>query len=516
MKAIQVVFVALAAVLVCAGLAMGDAGSPDNMLTRTGEPTTVLITGIGEVGFQGDGSVEIPFTLEGSPATVYLSVYTKGKGAALGTIISGAMDCLTTNKIDVLVYVSGGQWFEEGANSIVWNGKNTDGNAVTQEDYTYYLTAINEKDEPTWVGIGGPGAVEIMTKDASGPIDPPIFLTGGMNDEMGPNNQFVARSTAGTDWLTTPEAYENFDVLEPSNTSMGLAVDPENIDVLYVPIGGWSCPVPWAGVLKCTIEGEELVADEDFGEDGVAFGDIMTTKYVFDNVRILEDKIYVGWNNRNGEPQSSAVIVADKATGELETMIDIPLFVNDGAAYGPSGMDVNETGIYLVGHGSPYVIKLDFDGVIEWINGNGDGYNDKQYEDGTYTNGDYGPGVYSYDIAPDKYGFSYLSMCGGAAMSSCLGPDGTGLFFISPELTPLTEAITCRSDSVGQQDGDHQGRGGCRRGGSALEALEVRSVSSLSESVQPQHDHRVHAGGAGVHHGQGVQYVGAVDCDAGG
>ena len=423
---------AIAILAVAAGLSYGadvPVGNPEYEATKTGMPTTLEILNVGDVVFKEDGTVEIPFTLEGCGATVYLVVYTKDKGQEIGSVVKqldipGGL--FVKNNVDTLIYVSQGEWFDEGSHTIVWNGKDKEGNPVSpEEEYTYYLIGVNDKDDPTWVGIGNL-PFEIVTS-----VEPPIIYARGEDSDH------ICRCVYGTDWLTTPEAYQEFTCISPSNVSMGLEVDPNDPDVLYVPVGGWGSG-PEGGVAKCRIEGDELVLIEDFGDAGFAFFDVMDED-VYDTVRYWNGLIFVGWDNRYAEPQSSHIIVGDAETGEYKYTIDLPLFVSEGGAYGPTGIDVDDTGIYCVGHGSPYVFKIDHEGNFIWVNGNGDGFNDKQYDDLTYTAGDYAPGVYTYRICAGKYGFAY-AVHGGTIFSALVavyGPDGSGLFFINPEKNEL-------------------------------------------------------------------------------
>ena len=88
-----------------------------------------------------DGSdLEIPFVLNGSGATVWLIIYTEGYEAPFTITGEGpgpyqdpehaAPGWHVFGGTDVLVYKSAGERFDEGENTIVWNGLDMEGNVV--------------------------------------------------------------------------------------------------------------------------------------------------------------------------------------------------------------------------------------------------------------------------------------------------------------------------------------------------------------------------------------------------
>ena len=143
-------------------------GNPDLQLpdmTSGGKPTTLEISGVSDMtNYAFDGSdVEIPFQLNGSGATVWLIIYTEGykapftiKGEGPGPYQDpehANPGWHVVNGTDVLVYKSAGERFDEGDNSIVWNGRDMDGNVVERGSYQMFLAAFDDEATPHVVGV---------------------------------------------------------------------------------------------------------------------------------------------------------------------------------------------------------------------------------------------------------------------------------------------------------------------------------------------------------------------------
>jgi hypothetical protein len=171
---------------------------------------------------------------------------------------------------------------------------------------------------------------------------------------------------------------------------------------------------------------------EEFGDGGFAPTEVAVTEYP-NRVAYYDGKLYLAWSARTVDPVHSDVLVLDPQTGALLNRYDMPYYVSEGGSYGPHGLWVDASGIYTVGMGSPYVVHEDLDGNIVWVNGNGDGFNDKKDDAGVYYAGNYSPANYSYTIQVDKYGFAYTPNGGSEFIGAVYGPDGTVIFGIDPK-----------------------------------------------------------------------------------
>jgi len=158
-------------------------GDPDLQLpdmTSGGKPTTLTITGFSDItDYAFDGSaLEVPFTLNGTGATVWLIVYTVGQNPPLTITGQGPPPYADPEHaqggwhvysgVDVLVAKTGGERFEEGDNVISWDGRNTNGDVVPPGQYDLFLAAFDDDAVPHIVGVaqrqfGGGGTIYINT-----------------------------------------------------------------------------------------------------------------------------------------------------------------------------------------------------------------------------------------------------------------------------------------------------------------------------------------------------------------
>jgi len=107
-------------------------------------PTKMTITGNNEVLYEfGGKSVEIPFTITGTQASIFFVVTTKGKASSIVGVRNGYHGWHYVNKIDTVVYLSQRFTKQVGATSITWDGKDKNGNAVAADQYYYYLWGFN-------------------------------------------------------------------------------------------------------------------------------------------------------------------------------------------------------------------------------------------------------------------------------------------------------------------------------------------------------------------------------------
>ena len=103
-------------------------------------PTLLRLSAPETIKYQFDGNeLSIPVTVSGTSANILFTVFTKGQAESIGPIQNGHLGWHYVNKIDTCMYVSDMRQFGVGSDTIKWDGKNADGNAVPSGDYTYYL-----------------------------------------------------------------------------------------------------------------------------------------------------------------------------------------------------------------------------------------------------------------------------------------------------------------------------------------------------------------------------------------
>jgi len=114
-------------------------------------PSVLKIVAEDEILYDFDGSnLTIGFTLEQKPANMYLVITTKGKAADIVGVQNGYLGWHYVNKIDTTVYVSGKNTKALGQNTIVWDGKDQDGEKVVPDEYYYYLWGADNISAREW------------------------------------------------------------------------------------------------------------------------------------------------------------------------------------------------------------------------------------------------------------------------------------------------------------------------------------------------------------------------------
>jgi len=108
-------------------------------------PTILTLSTPAEIEYQFDGDLSVPFTVAGTPAAVWLVINTKGKAANIVGVRNGYLGWHYVNKIDTTVYISDRYERDPGETTIVWDGKDENGNAVVPGAYDYYLWAYDDK-----------------------------------------------------------------------------------------------------------------------------------------------------------------------------------------------------------------------------------------------------------------------------------------------------------------------------------------------------------------------------------
>ena len=109
-------------------------------------PTVMTITGQDQVVYKFDGSdLNIPVTVTGAPAAIWLVINTKDQASKIANVRNGYLGWHFVNKIDTTIFISDRYSRTPGAGTIVWNGKDEGGKAVAAGAYTYYLWAYDDK-----------------------------------------------------------------------------------------------------------------------------------------------------------------------------------------------------------------------------------------------------------------------------------------------------------------------------------------------------------------------------------
>ena len=420
---------------------------------QSGTPTVLKIADVGTVSYVFDGStVEIPFTLQGSGATVVLAVYgTTGDtqagwyGPRVHDFTTGGLEYwgepyhYVSAGLDTLLYLSPPRYFQEGANRITWDGRDKGGNLVAPGTYKYYLLGVDDQGDPTIVARAGAGWLagpQIITTAEGQKVDPPYAISlAGSN---------LIKSNLGVDYLSNPTAYETI-ALPEGLTVRNIAHDPEDdVNTYYATAQiGADDATEAQGVVRLKISGATAEMDPNFGVDGWATIDETAGRNVRYGIAIHEGVVYATFMEFWTGP-TSLVYKFDEETGEELAVEDLSHlwyiynrrghpnktgpeytgptdeddpYKNNHYARGPSAIHVDDSGIYMTSWVVRRQVKTDFDFNPVWINDPGDGYGDNEY---------------IYNSAPTRYGF--LMGPGRATIYQgwILGPDGSGILNFNP------------------------------------------------------------------------------------
>jgi len=349
--------------MVAAGLGLALVGTAVAQTTSYGDPNfvlendwrsgmpVVLTLSTQDMGYEFDGNpLEIPFTITGTRATVFLAVYTKdanpdydGEAFKVGGIGNAV---LRAAGIDTLVALTSGQSFSEGSHAIAWDGNDFNGNAMAAGEYDFYLFAIDDVNTPTWTGRNSsPNVWSNRIIDFR--FDPPVAWT----TEHGGGDSQLHRTPMGTDLFENPDAHTIFPVpwmvprlqeayedFATSQWDFGwIVIDPVDPDIAYLGnYGGGSPPAGWWKV-QIDLDNQTVDPIESFGDRGRIAWEVRLFNSAITKAQHHEwvdddGLLYVSWMDRE-EPFTPGIIVFDRSTGEVANIIDLTdlyvLFRND-------------------------------------------------------------------------------------------------------------------------------------------------------------------------------------------
>ena len=482
-------------------------GSADVLLSDLdsgGAVATAEITGLTDIGYNFDGSdLTIPFTLEGTKsgsAKIWLIIYTTNQHPPLTITGSGPRPSETGvggvdenygepgwhvyQNVDLLVYSSDGENFSSGANEIVWNGRDNNGDVVAPGSYDLFLAAFDEAANPHVVGYapgrGGTGEMLIIDPDA-GTLTRPYewtldmtndFIGGELNVAQYIDRQAVheAQEVADADattfadleahghvfWWDDTDRIHPFHIFDmtPLGTSGDITADMQTFVANGSNQGGgWL----FTGTYDPTTQTVDV--DTDWGADNGGVNGFIdykelqgTRKY---GVAVNPEQTHI-YTTTGLDGTLGSIAQWDLATGENTAFWDVSeVFLYRGgtrtAGPGWTGRDYagksDPFGLSTSSHHTSAIASFEWDtGEVRWINRNGDGFGDmfvpatdeRTEEQFTYGHPD-GQGA-KYGMNSTKWGWTAISHTANNTTDygSMLGEDGSGMFIFRPQGMPLS------------------------------------------------------------------------------
>jgi flagellar hook assembly protein FlgD len=405
-------------------------------------PTLLKLTAQPWVQYEFDGSnLIIPFTVSGKPSSTLFSVFTKEKGETISNVRNGFLGWHYVNKIDTSIYVSPAENYPIGNNTIVWDGKDENGNLVSVGDYTYYLWGYDNSSPkvkvtatvtPSW-------NIHIQEKGTDGkPLANPMLVTGLKRWTIG-NNPFED-GLLETSSITLPEGYAMNAAWQPIHK---VALEQNNFNNFFVQLGTTTS----LGIAKYEwVPNGQSTLVTSFGDNGISF---VNGKKTWDT-GVVTDGTYLYSADEENADMSEAIakLFVMDLDGNLINTIDMTNWwsnTNDLSGGGqlnggPNCISYRNGYVSLNSHAS--CLKQMVNPLVEdtadfvvWSNGNGDhimDHNDSTTDPNPWVCFDWNPAPYAYSVAEDSNMFvAHPSYGIGASSFSLMAPDGTGIGYLS-------------------------------------------------------------------------------------
>ncbi len=406
------------------------------------QPTLLKLEAAPNVQYSFDGSLlEIPVTVTGSPAGLIFSVYTKDMAESIPYTVNGYLDWHEVNGVDTCIYYSSVKTVQVGTTSVTWDGKDQDGNAVEQGEYTYYIWAFDNQ-----------GSKELVLKwkyptnnnafidaDESGvPLAEPIFYNATNRWTLGgdPEDDTLRQTTVVT--AIPPEGWKMRADSFP---------DPADHDFMFTHVTNKEAVM--AMIMKWKfVAGGDAEVDEEWGEEG---GRSETFSMPEDGEPgVVSDGEYLYFCNApyHDVTQAAADFFIMDMDGYMVDRVDITQWWSDLAGAdagaqmngGPNDIFIKNGKVFLNCHCSCLVQMVDparyldsseTEDLMVWCNDNGDYVLDHNFEataEKKWVCNDYNVGPYVYTVNADQELFSILNGYDvGVVTFGLLGPDGTGM-----------------------------------------------------------------------------------------
>jgi hypothetical protein len=402
--------------------------------------------------------IRIPVTVSGAQADVVFAVFTQNMSPYINRTRNGYLGWHYVNRVDTCVYISAPYHFEEGNNTISWNGRDSDGNLVkySPDNYHYYLWGYDRSSQGlkanAFIGSKEFASATILTKNYQGTCFSQPMIVTGLPSWSSPAAE--SRQVVRSFWIVGDDPNE-ISLLRPlkymsSGEAPRLGTAAETDGIVFYSLSAEQGAIKlykreWAP------NGDALPA-ADWGEHGAVsfpfrnkpdaplYGLPEYGGPVSDGAGRLYFPYFQPYGSEYNVPDSRAVIACvDAADGALVRSLDLTPWWSSppDEIHCPDSMEYKNGMLFLSSPSSCLVQMIDpyfedLTGFVRWENGYGDGTWDNSLppvswqKTWTCFGSDTPPNP--ADISVDSNMFSVFPATGlGGASFGAFAPDGTGL-----------------------------------------------------------------------------------------
>jgi type IX secretion system substrate protein len=411
-------------------------------------PTLLTLTYEDIIQYEFDGStLDIPVTVNGQPAGIIFSVFTKDMAEDIAMTTNGYLGWHTVNKVDTCVYYSDINTVQVGATNITWDGKDQDGGAVAAGTYTYYLWAFDNQGAKQIMGRtlhsgwGFDYTTNVQEVDENGlPMANPIWYRPANRWIIGSDPEDDTQLVATT--ITLAEEW-------------GMRADPilqaDDFNYEYLSVGNSVAKLGSLQKIKFVAGGDAEIV-EDWGEEAPYAYIYSTAGGGSPGVATDGTYLFTGDENHTTNNDPDADFYIYDMDGYLVEEVDISPWWSSAEDFeagaqmngGPNNFEGRNGYVFLNCHcnclnqmlaPSRYLDSGEFDDLLVWSNDNGDYVLDHNFEETAekrWVCNDYNVGPYKYCVSSDGENFVAVNAYDAGAVSfGLMAPDGTGLGYLS-------------------------------------------------------------------------------------
>lgn len=424
-------------------------------------PTLLKLSAPSVVQYAFNGqNLSLPMTVSGTPANVVFLVFTKDKASSIRKVTNGYLGWHYMNNIDTCMYLSPPVQFQPGARTVVWNGKDKDGNQTPPGEYTYYLWGYDNYSEKTPVSrqidFQWQERAFVQTQGEGGiPLNQPVIWTApirrGGDYPPRPDDDLKIRKK----WIIGGDPDDSGWVETCSYMSWvensAMALDPRNNRMFYFQS---MRPDSTIALRKMQwVANGAAILQTEWGSGGTAsYPTMMSDNDPFYSGPISDGGDYLFCTDAdsrgNGLGTEARIMYVDINTGEVSRKLDVSNWwtnPDDGARGGQTtGGPANLA--FLHGSLAANCMSSCIDQMIDpysvsddeatlWVNRNGDYIGDRNFDPNAehpWVCNDWDAVPYKYSISLDDNLFSAFPCYDMGAVSFGLyGPDGTGIGYFA-------------------------------------------------------------------------------------